>query len=398
MLERASDRSRLRTSVNTQRASDGLATTGARALRSWVVGVDLSCAMAPTSPARINCEEQIDNEIGLRQNLYGHGTHVASVATGGASFRTGVESTGVAPGAWVYDVKVLDGTGQSQLADALAGIDWVLFHARQYNTRVLNPRLAVNSAETFVTDPLCRAVRAATAAGITVVVAGGNFGNNASGAETFGTISSPGNDPIVITVGAANMKTTMARADDVVSGFSLRGPTRGSFVDTMGVRRVDNLIKPDLVAPGNRVPGAAATLCTTLDALAVNNPPLVAGLGGIAQPTNQALKYLSGTSVTAPVVSGTVALTLHANPGQTPPLIKVILQYSAQPSAGSIGPGSTLLATGKSLPASQQSTHHGVATPWGRVVLAGGSGITMAECITLAESNTMVDSSALGEP
>ena len=43
---------------------------------------------------------------------------------------------------------------------------------------------------------------------------------------------------------------------------------------------------------------------------------------------------LSGTSISAPVVTGTVALMLQANPGLTPPLIKAILQYSAQPIAG----------------------------------------------------------------
>ena len=46
---------------------------------------------------------------------------------------------------------------------------------------------------------------------------------------------------------------------DAVNFFSSRGPTRGAYVDALGVRRVDNLIKPDLVAPGNKVLGAAAT-------------------------------------------------------------------------------------------------------------------------------------------
>ena len=108
-------------------------------------------------------------------------------------------------------------------------------------------------------DLLARAVRSAVAQGIVVVVAAGNFGLNAAGKETFGTISSPGHEPSVITVGSVNTKGTTGRGDDVVNNFSSRGPTRGSYVDAFGVRRVDNLLKPDLVAPGNKVLGAAAT-------------------------------------------------------------------------------------------------------------------------------------------
>ena len=52
-------------------------------------------------------------------------------------------------------------------------------------------------------------------------------------------------------------KGTIARADDTVNLFSSHGPTRGSYIDATGVRRVDNLIKPDLVAPGNKIVGAA---------------------------------------------------------------------------------------------------------------------------------------------
>ena len=61
----------------------------------------------------------------------------------------------------------------------------------------------------------------------------------------FGAIGAPGNDPSVITVGAVNIKSTIARSDDSVTLFSSRGPTRGAYVDAAGVRRIDNLIKPD---------------------------------------------------------------------------------------------------------------------------------------------------------
>ena len=148
------------------------------------------------------------------QDPHGHGTHVASVAAGTARHygSTTSDSTGIAPGASVYDVRVLDDVGAGTLSDALPGIDWVICHAKDYNIRVLNLSLAASSPESWLTDPLCVAVRSATAAGITVVVAAGNFGQNALGQETFGTIGSPGIDPSVITVGASHTSSGTARA------------------------------------------------------------------------------------------------------------------------------------------------------------------------------------------
>ena len=43
---------------------------------------------------------------------------------------------------------------------------------------------------------------------ITVVAAAGNYGLDWMGRETFGTISAPGNDPSVITVGSLNSRTS----------------------------------------------------------------------------------------------------------------------------------------------------------------------------------------------
>ena len=158
-----------------------------------------------------------------RSTPYGHGTHVASVAAGRGAYQT-PDSSGVAPGANLYDVKVLDGNGFGQMSDVLAGIDWVIYHAKEYNIRVMNLSLAADSTETWQTDPLARAARSAVAAGITVVVAAGNFGQSASGAERFGTVSSPGHDPSVITVGSANTKGTAARSDDTRQPVQLARP------------------------------------------------------------------------------------------------------------------------------------------------------------------------------
>src|SRR6185503_14825087 len=183
--------------------------------------------------------------------------------------------------------------------------------------------------------------RNAVAAGLTVVVAAGNFGLGPDGVERYGTISSPGNEPSAITVGSANPRDTASRADDGVNHFSSRGPTRGGLVDDHGAAHPDNILKPDLVAPGNRLLGAISTdrLGITQSALALQFPQLIARTG-----LNSGLIRASGTSYAAPIVAGTAALMLQANPGLTPALVKAILQYTAEPL-----PGSNLLQQGAGL-------------------------------------------------
>jgi subtilisin family serine protease len=294
--------------------------------QDWKGGSDYSKSIYPGSSTLAWLESQINNAGAAFQDPYGHGTLVASIAAGG-NVTSSTDTTGVAPGASLYDVRVLNGTGMGDVADALAGIDWVVFHAKEYNIRVLNVSLASDSTESYLTDPLCRAVRNAVAAGVTVVVAAGNYGLGPDGRENYGTITSPGNEPSVITVGSANPHATSGRGDDSVNFFSSRGPTRGGWLDSSGIRHPDNLLKPDLVAPGNQDIAALST-----DSLGLNTsrlgqvfPQLVVQRG-----LNTGLMVASGTSFSAPVVSGTVALILQKNPGLTPPMVKAILQYTAE--------------------------------------------------------------------
>ena len=94
------------------------------------------------------------------------------------------------------------------------------------NIRVINLSLGRPVYESYTLDPLCQAVEQAWKAGIVVVVAAGNEGrNNAANTSGYGTITAPGNDPYVITVGAMNTKGTPSRADDVIASYSSKGPT-----------------------------------------------------------------------------------------------------------------------------------------------------------------------------
>jgi subtilisin family serine protease len=376
----------------------------------WRGGSDYSRSIYPGSSTLQGLEQTLNSLLATFQDPYGHGTLVASIAAG-KSVSSGTETTGVAPGASLYDVRVLNSDGIGDVGDALAGIDWVIYHAKEYNIRVLNISLATDSTDSYLTDPLCRAVRNAVAAGVTVVVAAGNFGYTADGRERYGSITSPGNEPSAITVGSANPHGSSNRGDDTVNFFSSRGPTRGGILDAAGVRQHDNILKPDLVAPGNRLIGALSTdvLGLSRSRLALTFPQLVVQTGLL--PGN-GLMGASGTSFSAPVVSGTVALMLQANPGLTPPLVKAILQYTAEAlpgknvleqgaglvnvvgalqlasvmqnniatrvNNGSLRVGDSILASGKTIPA-PVSTIGGRSAAWSRFVYMGGDQVLSGE-------------------
>src|SRR5215467_6180175 len=267
------------------------------------------------------------SRISVNVDAGGHGTHVASMACGTNHIGPGAY-TGVAPGATIINVKVLDRTGTGYTSNIINAINWCVSYRYTYNIKVMNLSLGAPAVDSYQNDPVCKAVRAAHDAGIVVVVAAGNDGKDQNGNKLYGTIHSPGTEPSAITVGASNTFGTDSRADDVVTTYSSRGPTRGYYTDALGNKIYDNLIKPDLVAPGNKIIGAEAYGCT----LITEHPELDANV--YETNTYHYVMYMSGTSVATPVVSGAAALLLQANPSLTPNLVKAILMYSAQPLKG----------------------------------------------------------------
>jgi len=109
--------SRVVRAVDMQKIGDGTKS----GLRDWTPGLDLSSLLALVSSALSNLESAINITGLLRTDYYGHGTHVASVAAGRGFYQTH-DSTGVAPNANLFDVKVLDANGVGQLSDVLEGI------------------------------------------------------------------------------------------------------------------------------------------------------------------------------------------------------------------------------------------------------------------------------------
>ncbi len=242
----------------------------------------------------------------------GHGTHVAGVIAGDGYDSYGSRA-GVAPGAHLVGLKVLNNRGAGYISDVIAALDWVVKYRDDYNIRVINLSVGAAVTESYWTDPLALAAKAAADAGIVVVVAAGNLGKNAAGQIQYGAITAPGNAPWVLTVGAYSHMGTTTRRDDTVANFSSRGPT---FLDFSA--------KPDLVAPGVGLVSLSdpnSTFYTTKAAYLVN---------GKVPTSYKPYLSLSGTSMAAPVVTGTVALMLQANPALTPNAVKAILQYTAQ--------------------------------------------------------------------
>ena len=238
----------------------------------------------------------------------GHGTHVAGLVAGDGSSSAGLY-TGVAPRARIIDVRVIDATGTSNVSTILRGLQWVLANRATYSIKVVNMSFGATPLGTYKTDLLATAAEVLNFAGMTVVVSAGNGGPGAA------TITTPATDPYVVTVGAVDDNATPLLADDLMASFSGRGRTA-----------FDDLVKPDVVAPGRRmvslrVPGS------TLDTLYPDRQ--VTALGA----TEPAYFRLSGTSMAAPIVSGVVALMYERNSSLSPAQMRKRLKTTATPLA-----------------------------------------------------------------
>jgi len=227
---------------------------------------------------------------------FGHGTHIAGIVGGDGSESHG-RYIGVAPMVNIINVKVCNDDGSTKAADIIQGLQWVLENKDEYNIHVVNLSLNSTVAESYHTSPLDAAVEILWFNNIVVVASAGNQAN--------GILYPPANDPFIITVGATDDQGTTSLNDDFVTSFSAYGTT------------LDGVTKPDLVAPGKNI---VAQLVNTDMVLAIEHPDNV---------VSRTYFRMSGTSVSAPMVSGAVAILLQSEPELNPDQVKYRLMFTA---------------------------------------------------------------------
>jgi serine protease AprX len=227
----------------------------------------------------------------------GHGTFVAGIAAGSAP-----DNAGAAPAAKLVSLDVMDDHGMARTSDVIAAAEWVYQNRQAYNIRVVNLSLHSMTPSNFTKDPLDKAVEKLWFAGVTVVVASGNYGS-ADGPS--GVPFAPGNDPFVITVGAVDLENSVGIGNHDVAGWSAYGYTKDGFR------------KPELAAAGRFVIGPVPVNAT----LPLERPDHIVAPGYMR---------LSGTSFAAPIVAGAAAQILARHPTFTPDQVKGALMLKAR--------------------------------------------------------------------
>ena len=237
--------------------------------------------------------------VGFGDMLYGkkrmyddnsHGTHVAGIIAGSGGLSSGLYA-GIAPASQIVAVKVLDQKGEGKIRFLIEGIKAILRNRDKWQIRIVNISIGTLPHQGDEEEmELMRWVDRLWDEGLVVVTAAGNFGPRS------GTVTIPGISKKVITVGASDDGNQKDRYGKVGTNYSGRGPTS------------ECVCKPDLVAPGS----------------------YIRSCNGFSQKKNQkAYSVKSGTSMSAPVVSGAVALLLSKYPDMKNVEVKLRLLMSA---------------------------------------------------------------------
>src|SRR5207244_3016879 len=142
---------------------------------------------------------------------YGHGTHIAGLIGAAGKLSGGASYMGVAPQVNFVVLKVLDNQGVGSTSNVISALEFATANKAALGIDIINLSLGHAVYEAAATDPLVQAVQAASRAGLVVVVSAGNYGTNTTtGLVGYAGITSPGNAPSALTVGAASAQDTIA--------------------------------------------------------------------------------------------------------------------------------------------------------------------------------------------
>ena len=261
---------------------------GTKVKKSFYIAADPTAGGEPQQ--YVEGSPQTDTE-------HGHGTHVSSTiaGTGAAS---GGKYQGVAPGADLFVFKV--GAGASVFSWwAARAFDWVIANSDEHNIRVISNSWGGGGGSDYSPDdPINILSRTAYDNGIVTVFSAGNGG----GPNTIGQNAV---SPYVVSVAAGNKDFTKA-------SFSSTGRPGGDMI-----RDENGLYRPTITAPGVDISAARSSMGAVM-------------ASGV-DPENPLYTYASGTSMSAPHVSGIVALMLEAQPALSAQNVIDILEGTAVP-------------------------------------------------------------------
>jgi serine protease AprX len=242
----------------------------------------------------------------VKDDLTGHGTHVAGIIGGNGYDSRGVYQ-GIAPQVNLISVQIAQKNGTARESDAVEAMNWVLQNRAKYNIRVVNLSFNAMVEQSYHVSPLDAAAEILWFNRIVVIAA---VGNRAAGQTVNPANAAPANDPFIITVGASDERGTANPSDDVVAAYSAFGQT------------LDGFSKPDIIAPGTNI----ISVLSTDSAWGSQYPARVVS-------PKQYIR-LSGTSMATPMVTGAVALMLQRQPGLTPDQVKYRLLHASNPISG----------------------------------------------------------------